>query len=135
MATITDMMIYCFNIFLTYFVNGILLTHHYYLYAVSLFNSVVNRHIITNILYCVIIFSIVYFKYVFSISTFAYYLKFIIIYILCIIYDFVDNIKIYFFIDTLHNEFALTLLFYKLCSIFNDKNKLGALAIIFKYIN
>ena len=41
----------------------------------------------------------------------------------------------FFFMDTLHNEFALTLILYKLCSIFNDKNKLGALAIIFKYIN
>ena len=49
-ATITDMMINCFNIFLTYFVNGLLLPHHYYLYAVSLSNSVVNRHIITNIM-------------------------------------------------------------------------------------
>ena len=47
-------------------------------------------------------------------------------YILCIIYDFVD---------ILHNEFSLTLLFSKLCSIFNDKKKLRARAIIFKYIN
>ena len=43
-------------------------------------------------------------------------------YMLCISYDFVDNIKIYFVWKFAHKKaFALTLLLSERCSIFNEK--------------